>query len=80
MNKTKIEIPENMYQDFVALAMEMETDPDELIIAALQTYEVMRKRRRRPTHSLWNHTPVSLGRPLKPCKSRSDLLSDFLDR
>jgi hypothetical protein len=79
MKKVKIAIPESLYLEFIDLAKEMDRDPDDLIRAALTAYQLQR-RPRPPAHSILDIKPRSLGKVLKPWKSRAEMLEDFFDR
>lgn len=68
-----------MYREFQEFAKSTDRKTAELIREAMELYRDQRIRQR-PTHSLLDHEPISLGKPLKPWKTRAELLESFFDR
>jgi hypothetical protein len=74
-----IRISEPTYREFQEFAKCTGSTAAELIREAMKLFCHQRIRRRK-LHSLLDHTPISLGKPLKPSRSRADLLEHFFDR
>jgi hypothetical protein len=83
MANIQIDIPEAVFQDFVAIAQRSSRDPMDVVREALLAYRnqhVAPSAPLEPGHSLLDHKPISVGKILKPWSSRSEMLEDFFDR
>ena len=74
-----IRVSEPTYREFQEFAKVTGRTAAELIREAIKLFR-SRRIRRRKLHRLLDHKPVSLGKPLKPSRSRADLLEHFFDR
>ncbi len=79
MKTITVHVSEPIYREFQEFAERTDRKTAELIGEAMELYRDQRIRQRK-THSLLDHEPISLGKPLKPWKSRAELLENFFDR
>ena len=79
MKAITIHVSEPVYREFQEFAKRTDRKAAELIREAMELYCAERIRRR-GEHSLLDHEPISLGKPIKPWKSRADLLENYFDR
>ncbi len=79
MKAVTIHLDEPVYRDFQKIAHRTKRSTSELIREAMEQYKLQFAKKNRPP--LWQASPAaSVGRVLKPWKSREDLLEDFLSR
>ena len=79
MKTITVHVSEPIYREFKEFAKRTDRKTAELIREAMELYRDQRIHQRK-THSLLDHQPISLGKPLKPSKSRAELLENFFDR
>jgi hypothetical protein len=78
MKTITVHVSEPVYREFQRFAKQTDRKTAELIREAMELYRAQRIRPKK-LHSLLDHTPVDLGKPLKPSRSRADLLENFFD-
>ena len=78
MKTITVHVSEPIYHEFQSFAKKTDRKTAELIREAMELYCQQRIRQRK-THSLLDHEPVDMGKPLKPSRSRADLLESFFD-
>jgi hypothetical protein len=78
MKAITVHVSEPIYREFQDFAKRTDRKTAELIREAMELYRTQCIRQRE-SHSLLDHEPVDMGKPLKPSRSRADLLEDFLD-
>lgn len=79
MKAITVHVSEPVYREYQQFAKKTDRKTAELIREAMDLYLAQRIRQRK-THSLLEHEPANLGKPLKPSRSRADLLEHFFDR
>ena len=79
MKTITLHVSEPIYREFQEFAKRTDRKTAELIREAMELYCADRIRRR-GEHSLLDHEPISLGKPLRPAKTRADLLEHYFDR
>lgn len=79
MKTITIHVSEPVYREFQEFAKKTDRKTSQLIRDAMDLYRKQRMREK-PSHSLLDHKPISLGKPLKPWKSRAELLENYFDR
>ena len=78
MKAITIHVSEPVYRDFQEFAKRTDRKASELIREAMELYRAQ-KMGSQATHSVRDIKPVSVGAILKPWRSRSEMLDDFLD-
>jgi len=78
MKTITVHVSEPIYREYQEFAKRTDRKTAELIREAMELYRAQRIRQRQ-THSLLEHEPADMGKPLKPSRSRADLLEDFFD-
>ncbi len=79
MKTITVHVSEPIYREFQQFAKSTDRKTAELIREAMELYRDQRIRQRK-THSLLEHEPIALGKPLRSWKSRAELLENFFDR
>ena len=79
MKTITVHVSEPIYREFQEFAKSTDRKTAELIREAMELFRDQRIRQRK-SHSLLEHEPISLGKPLKPWKTRAELLESFFDR
>ena len=78
MKTITVHVSEPVYKEFQEFAKRTDRKASELIREAMELYRDQ-KIRRQSSHSVRDIRGISVGKIVKPWKSRSEMLDDFFD-